>query len=173
VLDVGTAATLDRVELLDGTVVEVHAMEPTDASALRRFHETLSDDTTYLRFFTIHPELSLDEVVRFTQVDHRDREALVGVVDGELVAVARFDRLEDGHSAEVAFVVADHLQGLGLGAALFHRLVDRARLVGVRRFVAETLPHNRRMLRLFRSCGLPSTTTVADATAHVVIDLDG
>jgi GNAT superfamily N-acetyltransferase len=163
-------AAYDRFVLGDGTVVEVHLMQPDDAGELVRFHATLSTETTFLRYFTIHPELSADEVARFTTVDHVDREALVAVVAGHLVAVARFDRLDDG-DAEVAFVVADHLQGHGLGTALFARLAARAREVGIRRFVAETLPHNRRMLSVFRNAGLPCSTTFSDGVAHVVIDL--
>jgi GNAT superfamily N-acetyltransferase len=159
--------------LADGTTVEVRAMDPVDAAALVEFHAGLTLDTTHLRFFTVHPELSADEVDRFTHVDHRDREALVAFVDGHLEAVARFDRLAGTDDAEVAFVVADRLQGKGIGRELFDRLADRARDVGIRRFVAETLAHNRRMLTVFRQCGLPTTTTFADGVAHVAIDLFG
>jgi GNAT superfamily N-acetyltransferase len=157
--------------LADGTVVALHPMGPADADALQRFHGTLSQETTYLRFFSVHPELSLDEVTRFTNVDHVKREAIVAVVDDQLVAVARFDRLTGTQDAEVAFVVADHLQGRGLGSHLFGRLVDRAREVGIERFVAETLAHNGKMLHVFRHSGLPTTTTYDDAVAHVTIDL--
>ena len=164
---------LDGFVLDDGTAVEVHAMDPRDAAALVEFHSGLSEDTTYLRYFTIHPELSDDEVERFTHVDHRAREALVATVDGRLVAVARFDRMDWTADAEVAFVVADHLQGCGIGRQLFNRLAIRARQVGIKRFVAETLPHNRRMLAVFRQCGLPTSVSYADGVAHVTIDLLG
>jgi GNAT superfamily N-acetyltransferase len=126
-----TVATtaVDGFTLDDGTAVDVHAMDPRDAAALVEFHSGLSEDTTYLRYFTIHPELSDDEVERFTHVDHRDREALVATVDGHLVAVARFDRVEGTADAEVAFVVDDLLQGRGIGRQLFNRLAVRARQV--------------------------------------------
>ena len=97
----------------------------------------------------------------------------MAVVDGQLVAVARFDRMPDTEEAEVAFVVADHLQGRGLGTHLFWRLADRAREVGIRRFVADTLSHNRRMLHVFHHTGLPISTTYDDGVAHVAIDLTG
>ena len=165
-----TSSACEPFALDDGTRVELHLMDPQDAAELVRFHHTLSEETTFLRFFTIHPELSAEEVARFTTVDHVDREALVAVVDDHLVAVARLDRLGEDE-AEVAFVVADHLQGRGLGSTLFTRLAARARELGVRRFVAETLPHNQRMLRVFRHAGLPCRTTFSDGVAHVVIDL--
>jgi len=157
--------------LRDGTAVELVPMCPEDAGRLVRFHHTLSADTTYLRFFSVHPELNDRELYRFTHVDHRDREAFVAVSDGEIVAVARFDRLGDGSDAEVAFVVADPWQGRGLGRALFDHLADRAHEVGVSRFVAETLFHNRRMLTVFHQAGLPLTERVDDGVVHVTMDL--
>ena len=91
-------------------------MHADDAASLLRFHHTLSPETTHLRFFAVHPELSEAELHRFTNVDHRDREAIVATVADEIVGVARFDRLEVSTDAEVAFVVADSWQGRGLGA---------------------------------------------------------
>jgi RimJ/RimL family protein N-acetyltransferase len=163
-------APCDRLELRDGTPVDVRAMRPDDAEALVRFHSSLSAETTYLRFFSIHPLLSDSEVERFTHVDHRDRDALVASIAGEIVGVARFDRLDSPTDAEVAFVVADEWQGRGLGSALFARLADLARSVGVCRFVADTLRHNRRMLKVFLHCDLPVTVTY-DQVTRLVVDL--
>jgi GNAT superfamily N-acetyltransferase len=159
-------------QMRDGTVVEIVAMRPEDAERLVRFHHTLSPKTTYRRFFSFHPELSQDELHRFTHVDHRDREAVVAVVAGEIVGVARFDRLPNGGAdAEVAFVVADSWQGRGLGSLLFEHLARRAREVGVARFVADTLPQNRPMLAVFHHAGLPVSERFKDGAVHLVIDL--
>ncbi len=85
--------------------------------------------------------------------------------------MARFDRLAGGRDAEAAFVIADVWQGEGLGTALFDRLAARARELGVERFTAEVLPHNRRMLNLFHHSGLPVTACLRDGVVHVVLDL--
>lgn len=159
------------VSLRDGTPVELLAMDPSDEPRLLRFHGTLSADTTYLRYFSPHPTLSPDELHRFTHVDHRDREAVVALADDEIVGVARFDRIDNGPEAEVAFVVSDPWQGRGLGTALFQHLVGRAVAAGVERFTAETLPRNRRMLAVFCHAGLPHQTRFADGVVEVVIDL--
>jgi RimJ/RimL family protein N-acetyltransferase len=162
----------EPIELRDGTEVHLHAMGGDDAAALLRFHHRLSPETTFLRFFSVHPELSSRELERFTHVDHHDREAIVATVDEEIVGVARFDRLTGGgRDAEAAFVVADVWQGEGLGTALFDRLAARARELGVERFIAEVLPHNRRMLDLFHRSGLPVTARLQDGVVHVVLDL--
>ena len=161
------------ITLPGGAVVQLHPMQAEDAEALVRFHHSLSRDTTYLRFFSVHPELSDEEVHRFTHVDHRDREALVATIGDDIAGVARFDRLEHSGDAEVAFVVADRWQGQGLGAVLFDALAARARSLGISRFVADTLPHNRRMLNVFHHRGLPCTSELRDGVVHIEIDLGG
>jgi RimJ/RimL family protein N-acetyltransferase len=166
-----STSILVPIELRDGTEVHLHAMRGDDADALLRFHHQLSAETTHLRFFAVHPELSSRELEHFSQVDHQDREAIVATVDEEIVGVARFDRLGGGRDAEAAFVVADIWQGEGLGTALFGRLVARARELGVERFTAEVLPHNRRMLNLFLHSRFPVTACHRDGVVHVVLDL--
>ncbi len=159
------------ITLRDGTAVDLHAMRNEDAAGLLRFHHRLSAATTYLRFFTIHPELTVDELERFTHVDHHDREAIVATVDGAIVGVARFDRLDDPETAEVAFVIADRWQGIGLGSALLDRLVQRARAEGLTRLVAESLATNGRMVSVFTHARLPVRTAFRDGSVHMELEL--
>jgi RimJ/RimL family protein N-acetyltransferase len=163
----------EPIRLPEGTEVHLHAMAPEDAGALLRFHSRLSPDTTYMRFFTVHPELSENELEHFTHVDHRDREALVATVGNEIIAVARLERMPGGREAEAAFVVADEWQGQGLGSTLFERLVLRARELGITRFMAEVLPHNRRMLNVFLHSGRPAQSRFRDGVVHLAVDLVG
>lgn len=163
-------AELESLLLRDGTTIGVRPIHRADADRLLRFHHTLSPETTRWRFFTFHPELSTDELHRFTNVDHRNREALVAIVDDEIVGVARWDRLDD-RRAEVAFVIADAWQGRGLGGALFGALAVHARRAGVDHFVAETLGDNQRMLEVFRRGGVPLRTRFADGVVHADMDL--
>lgn len=169
---VATLSLDEELVLPGGSAIMLRAMREDDAEGLVRFHHRLSAETTYLRFFSPHPELSVREVDRFTHVDHLDREAFVVVADGEIVGVGRLERLADPCSAEVAFAVDDSWQGRGVGRVLFEALARRAQEVGVTRFVAETLAHNRRMLNLFRSVDRPVTTSFADGNVRVEIDLE-
>jgi GNAT superfamily N-acetyltransferase len=146
------------VSFADGTTVEVRPIRPDDAAGLVAFHRDLSSRTTYLRFFSFHPELSSQEVERFTHVDMVDRVALVVELDGRIVAVGRFDRIEGTTSAEVAFVVADELQGHGLGPVLLDELAAAALERGITTFLAETLGENHPMLDVFYSSGYPVTS---------------
>ena len=158
--------------LADGRVVQVRQMGPADAGRLVRFHESLSPETTRMRFFVVHPHLSDKEVTRFTTVDHHDREALVALVGDEIIGIARYDRMAAARDAEVAFVVADAWQGTGVGSLLLEHLAARARVEGLERFVADTLANNHKMLRVFTDSGLAPTNSWDCGVAHVVMSLD-
>ncbi|MDX6231291.1 MAG: hypothetical protein QOH68_242 [Nocardioidaceae bacterium] len=163
--------TAVAVQLIDGTTVQIRPMSPTDRDALLRFHATLTDETTRLRFFNLHPHLTPDEVERFTHVDHHDREALVALDGDDIIAVGRYDRLPCTDDAEVAFVVADGLQGHGIGTHLLDQLVQRARAEGVTRFEADTLCENHKMRAVFRGSGLLTTSAIEAGVVHVVLEL--
>jgi RimJ/RimL family protein N-acetyltransferase len=143
------------IELCDGSEAVIRPISPADAEALRRFHAHLSARSIQMRYFYPHPELLPDELTHLTLVDGVDRVAQIVERCGELVAVGRYDRLEDRTTAEVAFVVADEYQHHGLAAILLHQLIERARTVGITRLVAEVLVENAAMLSVFRHAGLP------------------
>jgi RimJ/RimL family protein N-acetyltransferase len=144
----------------------------SDADALVRFHEALSPESQRTRFFAVHPHLSEREVDRFTQVDHIDREAVVAIEDGEIVAVGRYERLPDRTRAEVAFVTRDDHQGSGLASALLRQLAASARVVGISTFVAQTLVGNSRMLRVFDRSGFAVAATSRDGVVDTSFVID-
>jgi RimJ/RimL family protein N-acetyltransferase len=152
--------------------VSVRAIRPEDVAGLLAFHAQLSRETTYFRFFNVHPRLSDEEVHRFTHVDHHDREAIVAIHEEQIVGVARFDQLGDGR-AEAAFVVRDDWQNRGVGHILITRLAQRAQEEGVQRLVAETMTSNARMLAVFRGAGLVERASFRDGVMWVELDLPG
>ena len=134
------------------TTYEVRPIEATDEERLRRLFFRLSAETVYRRFFRPVHEPS-PSVLRFLcSVDHGRREALVAVDgDGEIVAVARYDRLGDTDEAEVAVVVEDAWQGHGIGSRLLRRLAVLAESRGLHVFTATMLGDNRAASALLRS----------------------
>jgi RimJ/RimL family protein N-acetyltransferase len=167
-----TTTAIDEAVLRDGTAVIVRPMRDDDGDRLVAFHARLSPDSQRLRFFTPHPRLSSQEVDWFTHVDGHERVALVAEHGGDIVAVARFDRLPHSVVAEVAFVVCDDHQGRGLGTLLLDRLATRAREEGITHLVAETLPENARMLRVLRNFTPAATSRMSDGVVHVTVPLD-
>lgn len=140
------------VVLRDGSTMRIRPIHPDDADALQRFHARQSPESVYLRFFAPLARLPERDLYRFTHVDHHERVALVMLWQDEIVAVGRFDQIGGG-DAEVAFNVADSVQGKGLGSVLLEHLAAAGRELGVRRFVADVLPQNTRMLRVFTDAG--------------------
>ena len=156
------------VLLSDGTAVHVRQMQPGDADAILALHSRLSDRTRYLRYFSPYPTIPERDLNRFVHVDHRDREAFVVVSGSRIMAVGRYERLgPDSSDAEVAFVVEDAHQGRGIGSVLIEHLADAARQNGITRFVAEVLPENGSMLRVFSDFGYPVQRRYADGVVHL------
>jgi len=147
------------VQVANGATLRLRPIRCSDAEKLVEFHTHLSPDSIYRRYFSLHPVLSTTEVRHFTQVDYVNRLALV-VEDGDaLVAVGRYDRYPESTTAEVAFVVRDDYQYLGIGHRLLAALAAAAWERGITDFSAETLSTNRSMLSVFRHSGFLVTTT--------------
>lgn len=161
------------VVLHDGTTTRVRPIRASDADALQAFHVAQSERSTYLRFFHQVDRLPPRDLEHLVAVDHRDRVALVAVEGAaeRIIGVARFDRV-DGDTAEVAFNVADAHQGKGLGSVLLEHLAAAARERGVRRFVAEVLPANGRMLGVFRDAGYEVHQRTEEGVVAVSFDID-
>jgi GNAT superfamily N-acetyltransferase len=154
--------------LRGGSTVAVRPIAPTDADGLVRFHDSLSPDSQRTRFFAMHPHVSAHEVERFTTVDHSDRDAFVALAGSDLVGIGRYDRLDDT-DAEVAFFTRDDYQDVGIATLLFHELATAASDAGVTRFIAETLPENRRMLNLFTRTSLVSERSYGRGVVEITM----
>lgn len=156
--------------LADGGTAHLRPVRPDDARILRAFYARLSAESIYYRFFSPHPKLTEREIEHFTTIDYRDRVALIVTIGERMVGVARYDRIRDGE-AEVAFLVEDAHQGRGLGSVLLEHLAAAARERGLRRFVANVLPDNRRMTKVFREVGYKAQQHFEDGVIELILDL--
>ena len=160
------------IQLRDGGWIHVRPIEPSDADGIVDLHARMSERTRYFRFFGAYPRMPSADRQRFVTVDHGDREALVAVLDDDLIAVARYERLaESPTDAEVAFVVADAHQRRGIAPVLLQRLVLAAREAGIARFVAEVLPNNGPMMRVFARAGFAIEHAYGDGVIHVELTI--
>jgi len=155
------------VVLADGGTVHVRPIRPDDADRLLDLFHRLSAETVYLRFFTPVGEPTRAQLEHLACVDYEDRMALVATLGGDVVAVARYDRRRGSDEAEVAFTVQDDQQGRGLGTLLLEHLAAVAREQGIRRFFAEVLPGNRRMLAVFAEAGYEVESRLEDGLVTV------
>ena len=160
------------VVLADGGTVHLRPIRAADDDALLGLYERLSDESIYLRFFSPVSRPTASQLDRLTNLDYRDRFALVAQLGDDIVAVARYDRRPGSDEAEVAFTVQDDQQGRGLGTILLEHLAAVARTHGIRRFYAETLPDNRKMLGVFRDAGYVVEREFADGVVNVAFPID-
>ncbi|MBT2491855.1 GNAT family N-acetyltransferase [Streptomyces sp. ISL-96] len=169
------------VVLRDGGTARIRPITPDDAERLVSFYEQVSDESKYYRFFAPYPRLSAKDVHRFTHHDYVDRVGLAATVSGEFIATVRFDRINaqgrpssgpDADLAEVAFLVQDAHQGRGVASALLEHIGAVARERGIRRFVAEVLPANSKMIKVFTDAGYTQKRSFEDGVVHLEFDLE-
>jgi acyl-CoA synthetase (NDP forming)/ribosomal protein S18 acetylase RimI-like enzyme len=160
------------VVLSDGGTVHLRPVVPDDADGLVALHSRLSERSRYFRYFGAYPRIPQRDLERFSTVDHHDRVAFVALLGDDIVAVGRYERLDGGPSAEVAFVVDDAHQGRGLGSILLEHLAAAASECGLRRFVAEVLAENSHMVRVFRDAGYQVSREIEEGVLHLEFDID-
>ncbi len=114
------------------------------------FHERLSDRSVYLRYFQTLKLSRRVEHERLQRICAADYEREIVMVtekadtSGEIIAVGRISKLDDG-AAEIAVVLDDDFQHLGLGTELFRRLIEIGRQEKIRRLVCTILAENQEM----------------------------
>jgi GNAT superfamily N-acetyltransferase len=163
--------TAEPLDVGDEMAATIRPIAASDADALVRFHSRLSRRTVTLRYFYPHLDLGVEEVAHLTQVDGRDRVALVVARAGELIAVGRYERLDAPELAEVAFVVCDEFQRRGIATWLLQRLAVRAREVGITHFVAAVMGQNSEMLAVFHAAGFPTTSSFDYGTVELKMSI--
>src|SRR5215213_5076196 len=147
--------------LRNGLRVEIRALRPDDRADLIAAVGRASAQSFYRRFFGVRRDFTEQEIAFFSAVDFIDHVALVAVVEEggrpTIVGGGRYIVVQPG-KAEVAFAVIDQYQGQGIGAMLMHHLAVIARSAGLQELIAEVLPDNISMLKVFEKSGLDLST---------------
>ena len=165
---------LVKETLRNGRVVTIRALHHEDRDAMLAAAGRLSAEAMALRFFAPKRGFTAREIDYYVNVDFLGHVALVATLDGgrdaAIVGGGRYIVAAPG-SAEVAFSVDDTVRGEGLAGLLLKHLAILARAAGLRQFVAEVLPTNAAMLKVFQRSGLPMRRTHADGVVHVTLSL--
>ena len=146
----------------DGTQVTIRPIRPEDEPLISKFHETLSDRSVYLRYFSslsLSRRVAHERLLRICFGDY-DREMVLvaehtdpGTGERRIIGVGRMNKLHSRNEAEVAALVSDQYQRLGLGHELLRRVVQIARDEKVGVVSAEMLPDNIAMRAVFKRLG--------------------
>jgi RimJ/RimL family protein N-acetyltransferase len=171
-LDAANYSSTDS--LRDGRTIEIRALRPTDHAGLLAAVERISAESLYRRFMGAKRHFSEKERAFFLNVDFVNHVALVAVIQeagrDTIIAGGRYI-VERPGTAEVAFAVIDKYQGQRIGTALLRHLTKIARGAGLREFIAEVLPDNSSMLKVFEKSGLKFDFKRASGVVHVTLQL--
>jgi len=172
---ISQAATYSAIESIrDGRRVEIRALRPDDRDALRIAVGRASTQSLYRRFFGVKRHFSEQEIEFFTNIDFVRHVALVVVAEEgggpAVIGGARYIVVQPG-TAEVAFAVVDQYQGQGVGKALMRHLATIGRGAGLKELIAEVLPENMAMLKVFEKSGLPLHMERTPQVVHISLRL--
>jgi len=161
--------------LLDnGNQVSFRSIRPTDEPNMRDLLYDLSQETVYYRFMSRQKRFVHRQIHDFVYIDHRRDVAVVGTVPEatgeEIVAVGRYFLNDRTNKAEVAFVIRDDWQNMGIGKFLFRHLIAIARRNGIAGFTAEVLRDNRRMQNIFNHSGYKVNSMIEEGVYSFEID---
>jgi RimJ/RimL family protein N-acetyltransferase len=164
--------------LKNGLQVTIRAIRPDDREAFLAAFKGLEDRSLYYRFFSPKTRLSDKELTAAVEVDFVKTVALVTCVkDKEVEKIIgggryiAFGKTDPPDKAEVAFMVEEDYQGLGIASRILKRLAGIATERGIAEIHADVLADNTGMLNVFKRCGFPMKQSYESGVAHVILSL--
>jgi RimJ/RimL family protein N-acetyltransferase len=160
--------------LRDGREVEIRGLRPDDKDDMLAAVGRTGMQSLQRRFFVVKRGFSEKEIAFFMNIDFANHVALVALAeeDGRKVIIGggRYIVTEPG-KAEIAFVVIDDYQGQGVGTLLMRHLAVIARKAGLRELIAEVLPENAAMRKVFGKFGFQARRGPDPHVVHLVLEL--
>lgn len=139
------------------TVVRFRPIKPSDEEEMRRLFYRFSDKAVYSRYFTPVKAMPHDRMQGYVNVDFAQVLSIVGLVGppgrGKIIAEARYVRHKDQPWADVAFLVDEQYQGLGIASYMLRLLIKIGKQRCLQGFTADVLYSNRAMLQVFKKAG--------------------
>jgi acetyltransferase len=169
---------IDEFTAKDGTHVNIRPIRPEDEPLIIRFHEKLSERTVYLRYFQplkLSTRTAHERLTRICFIDYDREMALVAERrDGDsphILGVTRLSKLHGRDAAELAVVILDEAQHIGLGTELVRRSVEVGRAEHIAEIVANILPENFEMRAICKKLGFHLSTDMEDGVVHAQMRL--
>lgn len=166
--------------LRDGTNATLRPIRPEDEPAMVRFHETLSPQTVYQRYFSAYrldQRVAHERLSRLCFIDYDCEMAIVAVRpspdtgDPDILGIGRLSKLHGTTEGEFALLIADDWQHHGLGLTLLRLLVEVARDERLTRVTATILPDNRAMQAVARRAGFRIISDITAGECQAVLEL--
>jgi len=164
--------------LKNGMQVTVRAIKPADKDNFQAAFNEFDERSIYLRFFTDNKTFTEKEILQAVDVDFERIVALVTCIKdngGEkIIGGGRFFVFGEANppdKAEVAFMVSNDYQSLGIGGMMLKHLAGIAREMGIKGFYAEVMAGNTGMLTVFKRSGFPIQLEYEQDVTHVMLDI--
>jgi len=162
-------------KLKNGKTAEFRPLLPSDEIAYRNFFYSLQEKTIYMRFFYRMRSFSHEIVQKhWASVDYRKNMSIVGLVQKgghkEIIAIGTY-AFESEQVAEIAFVVREDYQGMGIASYLLGELEHIAKENNYTRFLASVLRENSAMIQVFKK-RYPNLKKSTQSGNEVLIEMD-
>ena len=168
-----------RWRIKNGEEILFRPIRPDDEPLMVNFHETLSEQSVYPRYFhmeNLSARVAHERLIRKCFIDYRQEMALVAERTApenghrEILAVGRLSKMPGSREAEVDVLVGDRYQRQGLGSELVRRLIEVARDQQVEKIVAKVLPENLGMSALANRFGFKMRASDDPTMVTAVLD---
>jgi RimJ/RimL family protein N-acetyltransferase len=160
--------------LRNGLPITIRALCPDDTAEMLAAIERTGAQSLQRRFFVTKRGFSEKEIDFFINIDFDKHVALVAQIDEDgrsaIIGGGRYV-LVGPDRAEIAFMVIDAYQGQGVGSILMRHLAVLARNAGLKELIAEVLPENTAMLKLFKKFGFRPGPTREPQVIHLCLQL--
>lgn len=159
-----------------GTEVRFRAIKPSDEEEMRHLFYRFSDKTVYYRYFSPIKVMPHAKMQQYVNVDYNTALSIVGLVgppeQEHIIAEARFVKDKKRPYGDVAFVVEEKYQGLGIATYLYEMLIRLAKERGLHGFVADVLASNKSMMKVFEKGKYPVKATLSQGAYELTISFE-
>ncbi len=159
-----------------GMKVAFRAIRPSDEEQMRRLFYRFSDEAVYYRYFSSVKVMPHARMQEYVNVDCNKTLSIVGLAgqpgEERLIAEARFVKHQGKPYADVAFVVDEEYQGLGIAGFLYQMLIRLAKERGIKGFTADVLASNKAMMKVFEKGDLPVKARLEQGIFELTIEFE-
>jgi acetyltransferase len=160
--------------LKNGQEVLLRPIKPEDEPMWLEMFQSFSEESIRYRFFQTLKDTPHEVRVRYCNIDYDREMAIVAELTEEgrrkILGVGRLSIEPGGKSGELAFIIGDQWQGLGLGTKMVDYVIEIAKEMGIETVYAIMLPDNYRALNLTRKMGF-KLEYLEDGTVKGILDL--
>ncbi|MEM3356665.1 MAG: GNAT family N-acetyltransferase, partial [Candidatus Bathyarchaeia archaeon] len=161
-------------KMRDGRTVLLRPIKPEDEPLWLEMFQNFSEESIRFRFFQIIKDTPHEVRVRYCNIDYDREIAIVAELNENgrkrILGVVRVSLEPDRKTGEIAFIVADPWQGLGLGTKMVDHVIDICKDMGVENLFGIMLPDNQRAISLLKKMGF-TLKYQEDGTVKGIINL--